>query len=130
MTQAPFVSVVDDDRFFRESMQRLMRSLDYRVANFPSAGEFLISPYLGETDCLITDVQMPAMTGVQLYNHLIDTGHPIPTILVTAYPDDDVRTRALKNGVVCYLRKPVDQKHLLRCIRAVLESGEPPKENS
>ena len=115
---------------FRESMRRLLRSLGYTVEAFPSAADLLASPRLVETACLITDVHMPAMTGIQLYSQLIDTGHPIPTILVTAYPDDVVRTRALKDGVVCYLQKPVDQKHLLRCIRAALASGEPPKENS
>ena len=73
---------------------------------------------------------MPAMTGVELYRHLIDVGYAIPTILVTAYPDDVDRARALNDGVVCYLRKPVDEKHLIRCLRAALQSGEPPEENS
>ena len=76
------------------------------------------------------DVNMPAMTGVELYRRLIDVGHAIPTILVTAYPDDDDRARALNDGVVCYLRKPVDEKHLIRCLRAALPSDEPPEENS
>ena len=130
MPKASLVSVVEDDQFFRESMRRLMRSLGYTVEAFPSAADFLASPRLVETACLIADVHMPAMTGIELYRHLIDTGHAIPTILVTAYPDDDVRTRALNDGVVCYLRKPVDEKHLMRCLRAALHSGEPPEENS
>ena len=124
------ISVVEDDLFFRESMRRLMRSLGYTVEAFPSAADFLASPRLVETACLIADVQMPAMNGLELYRHLIDAGYAIPTILVTAYPDDDVRARALNDGVVCYLRKPVDEKHLIRCLRAALHSGEPPKENS
>ena len=78
------VSVVEDDRFFRESMGRLMRSLGYTVEAFSSATDFLASPHLVETACLIADVHMPAMTGVELYRHLIDTGYAIPTILVTA----------------------------------------------
>jgi FixJ family two-component response regulator len=106
------VSVVEDDQFFRESMRRLMRSQGYRVEAFAAAADFLASPSLGETACLITDVNMPVMTGVELYRHLIDSGHSIPTILVTAYADDDVGSRALKDGVICYLRKPVDEKHL------------------
>jgi FixJ family two-component response regulator len=65
---------------------------------------------------------MPAMTGIELYKHLIETGHAIPTILVTAYPDDDARSRALKEGVFCYLRKPVDEEQLKRCLRAALSS--------
>ncbi len=119
------VSVVEDDRFFRDSMGRLMRSLGYNVEAFSSAADFLASPRLIETTCLIADVHMPAMTGVELYRHLIEAGHTIPTILVTAYPDDVDRARALNDGVVCYLRKPVDEQHLIRCLRAALESGEP-----
>ena len=124
------VSVVEDDRFFRDSMGRLMRSLGHTVEAFPSAADFLASPRLAETDCLIADVQMPAMTGVELHRHLIKVGHAIPTILVTAYPNDVDRTRALNEGVVCYLRKPVDENHLLRCLRAALPSAELPEEGS
>jgi len=130
MPNASLVSVVEDDQFFRESMRRLMRSLGYSVEAFPSAADFLASPRLVETACLIADVHMPAMTGLELYRHLIDAGYAIPTILVTAYPDDDVRARALDDGVVCYLRKPVDEKRLMRCLRAALHSGEPREENS
>ena len=72
-----------------------MKSLGHNVEAFSCAADFLASPRLVETACLIADVQMPAMTGIQLYKHLIDNGHAIPTILVTAYPDDDARVRAL-----------------------------------
>ena len=124
------VSVVEDDRFFRESMGRLMRSLGYSAEAFASAADFLGSPRLTETACLITDVQMPAMTGVALYRHLVEAGHAIPTILVTAYPNDVDRARALNDGVICYLRKPVDEQHLKRCLRAALTSGDSPEEDS
>ena len=130
MPKASLVSVVEDDQFFRESMVRLMRSLGYTVEAFPSAADFLASARVVETACLIADVHMPAMTGLDLYRHLIDMGHAIPTILVTAYPDNDFRARALNHGVVCYLRKPIDEKHLMRCLRAALDSGKPPTENS
>jgi FixJ family two-component response regulator len=126
----PLISVVEDDRFFRESMERLMRSLGHSVEAFPSAADFLASPRLAETACLIADVHMPAMTGIELYRRLIDRGHAIPTILVTAYPNDIDRARALNDGVVCYLRKPVDEQNFIRCLRAALTSGEPPEENS
>jgi FixJ family two-component response regulator len=125
MPKASLVSLVEDDQFFRESMRRLMRSLGYSVEAFPSAADFLASPRLVETDCLIADVHMPAMTGLELHRHLMDAGYAIPTILVTAYPDDDVRARALNDGVVCYLRKPVDEEQLVGCLRAALHSGEP-----
>jgi FixJ family two-component response regulator len=124
MTQKPLVSVVEDDRFFRDSMRRLMRSMGYAAEAFASAADFLASPRLGETACLIADVHMPAMTGIELYRRLIDTGRTIPTILVTAYPNEADRVRALNDGVVCYLRKPVDEQHLKRCLRAALTSGE------
>ncbi len=130
MPKSSLVSVVEDDQFFREFMRRLMRSLGYSVEAFPSAADFLASPRLVETTCLIVDVHMPAMNGIELHRRLIDMGHAIPTILVTAYPDNDVRARALKDGVVCYLRKPVDEKHLMRCLRTALHSDEPREENS
>jgi FixJ family two-component response regulator len=130
MPKASLVSVVEDDQFFRESMRRLIRSLGYSVEAFPSATDFLASPHLGETACLIADVHMPTMTGLELHRRLIEMGHAIPTILMTAYPDNDVRARALKDGVVCYLRKPLDENHLMRCLRAALHSGEPHEENS
>jgi FixJ family two-component response regulator len=126
MPKGSLVSVVEDDQFFRESMRRLMRSLGYQVEAFASAADFLASPRLGETACLIADVNMPVMTSVELYIHLLDSGHAIPTILVTAYADDDVRTRVLKHGVICYLRKPVGEKHLKRCLHAALQSREQP----
>ena len=127
MPKGFLVSVVEDDRFFRDSMRRLMRSLGYTVEAFPSAADFLASPRLAETACLIADVHMPAMTGIDLYRHLIDAGHAVPTILVTAYPDDADRSRTLNDGVICYLRKPVDETRLLQCLRAALPPGEPPE---
>ena len=126
MPKRSLVSVVEDDQFFRESMRRLMRSLGYRVEAFASAADFLASPRLDETACLIADVNMPVMTGVELYRQLVDSGQAIPTILVTAYADDDVESRALRDGVLCYLRKPVDEKHLEQCLLAALRRGERP----
>jgi FixJ family two-component response regulator len=130
MPKPILVAVVEDDRFFRDSMRRLMRARGYRVEAFPSAADFLASPHLSETACLIADVQMPAMTGPELHRHLIASGHQIPTILVTAYADDRVRARALKDGVVCYLRKPVDAKLLLGCLDAALQSWESTEDDS
>ena len=124
--QKVLVSVVDDDRFFRESMCRLMRSLGHTVDVFSSATEFLASPRLAETACLITDIHMPAMTGLELCRRLIDAGHAIPTILVTAFPNDVDRARALNDGVLCYLRKPVDEDQLTRCVSAAFKSGGSP----
>jgi FixJ family two-component response regulator len=124
------ISVVEDDQPFRESMKKLMMALGYTVEAFPSAAAFLASPLLTATGCLVSDVQMPGMSGVELHRHLIDAGHMIPTILVTAYPEEMTRNRALMDGVVCYLAKPVDDEHLERCLRSVFESSKPCEEKS
>jgi FixJ family two-component response regulator len=129
MSKAPLIAVIEDDFLFRDSMRSLMKSLGYTVEAFSSAADFLASSHLTETACLIADVQMPAMTGIELYRHLINTGYAIPTILVTAYPNDVDRAHALSDGVVCYLRKPVDEEHLIRCLRTALSSAEMPNEN-
>ena len=113
-----------------KSMRKLVISLGYTVKAFPSAADFLASPLLNETACLVSDVQMPRMSGVELHRHLNDAGYTIPTILVTAYPDEIGRRRALKDGVFCYLPKPVDDHHLERCLRSALESRTSPEENS
>jgi len=107
-----------------------MRSFGFIAEAFPSAADFLASPRLAETACLIADVHMPAMTGIELYRRLIDAGHAIPTILVTAFPNDVDRARALNDGVVAYLRKPVDEQHLRQCLHAALRSGGSPEEES
>jgi FixJ family two-component response regulator len=124
MPKRSLVSVVEDDQFFRESMIRLLRSLGYRVEAFASAADFLASPCLAQTACLIADVNMPAMTGIELYRHLSDAARAIPTILVTAYADDVDRIRVLTDGVVCYLRKPFNEQQLKECLHAALTSGE------
>jgi FixJ family two-component response regulator len=120
MPKTSLISVVEDDRYFRDSMRRLMRSLGYPVEVFSSAADFLASPRRPETSCLICDVQMPGMSGIDLHRSLVDAGCPIPTILVTAYPNDIDRTRTLNDGVVCYLGKPIDETILIRCLRGVL----------
>ena len=102
-----------------------MRSLGYTTEAFASAGDFLASRRLDETACLIADIQMPGMTGIELYARLIEAGNQIPTILVTAYPDEATRARALKDGVVCYLLKPFDDNDLMDCVRRAVEDGRP-----
>ena len=117
----PQISVVDDDESMREAIRGLMRSLGYTAQAFRSAEEFLTSHQVPNTSCLIADVQMPGMTGLELHRHLVASGKTIPTILITAYPDDRVRERALGDGVVGYLSKPFDENDLLACIRSSLD---------
>ena len=125
MPKAPLISIVEDDDLFLDSMIRLLRSLGYTVAAFPSVASFLASCSLDETACLITDINMPSMTGWELYARLVELGHKIPTILVTAYPNEAARSRALKDGIVCYLRKPFDDNDLADCVHKATEGGKP-----
>jgi len=92
--------------------------------------DFLRSRHLSNTACLVADVHMPGLTEVELHRHLVDAGYAIPTILVTAYPDEVVRDQALKDGIVCYLSKPVDDDCLERCLRSALQPGTPIEDNS
>jgi FixJ family two-component response regulator len=116
----PLISIIDDDESMREAIKGLMRSLGYRVEAAASAQEFLSSRYVRLTSCLIADMQMPGMTGLELHRHLSASGKPIPTILITAYPDNGVRARALSTGVIGYLSKPFEEDDLLACIRSAL----------
>jgi FixJ family two-component response regulator len=121
MLDRTLISIVDDDQLFRESMRKLVMLLGYAVEEFPSAADFLASRFLPETACLVADVHMPGMTGVELHGCLTNLGYAIPTILVTAYPDEFVRDRALRDGVVCYLSKPVDDEDLEQRLRSALK---------
>jgi FixJ family two-component response regulator len=120
----PLITIVDDDEDVLVSITSLMESLGFSTEAFSSAADFLASSSLVDSDCLIADVQMPRMTGIELHRHLMQSGHAIPTILITAYPDDSMQARALAQGVICYLPKPIDENGLLRCIRFALEYAE------
>jgi FixJ family two-component response regulator len=120
------ISVIDDDDDARVAITSLVEALGFTTEAFPSAAEFLACHNMAHTRCLIADVQMPGMTGLELHRHLMQSGRAIPTILITAYPDDNIRDRALSEGVVCYLQKPVaHDEGLLRCIRVALDRAKP-----
>lgn len=121
MTIKPSIAVVDDDESVREATTRLLRSLGFIAKGFSSPDEFLSSNRQHITSCLIADVQMPGKSGLALYGQLIASGNPIPTILITAYPDDTIRERALNAGVAGYLVKPFSEKELLDCIDTALK---------
>jgi len=121
----PLISIIDDDEDARTSLADLMEAMGFTVEVFASAAEFLTSPNVSHTSCLIADVHMPRMTGTELHSRLVDSGHIIPTILVTAYPDEGARTLALRQGVLSYLSKPLDEDVLLGCVRSALRRGEP-----
>ena len=115
------ISIVDDDTSVRNAARRLLRSLGYLTATFSSAEEFLQSGRLRETACLITDVQMPGMSGVDLQSHLTANGHDLPVIFVTAYPEASVRARALSAGAFGFLSKPFSEDNLIECLDRALE---------
>jgi FixJ family two-component response regulator len=114
------IAVVDDDESVRQALTGLMKSLGYRAAAFRSAEEFLNLKSGFSAACLIADVQMPGMTGPELYDRLVASGERIPTILITAHPNETVRRRALNAGVQCFLTKPFSEEDLLECIGRAL----------
>jgi FixJ family two-component response regulator len=116
------ISIIDDDDSVRESLRRLMRSVGFAVNVFASAEEFLDSDRLRNTDCLILDVRLPGMSGLELQRHLATSHSDIPIIFITSYEDDDVRGRALNAGAVDYFLKPFNDENLLDAIEAVLKS--------
>ena len=120
MGSLPLISVVDDDDCVRESLQGLLRSVGFAVQVFASAEEFLHSDHLQQTHCLILDVRMPGMNGLELQRQLASTRCEIPVIFITAHGNETARTQALKNGAVAYLCKPFSEEALLNAIRASL----------
>jgi len=113
------ISIVDDDECARTAMDGLVRSFGYVSATYASAEEFLESN-LNDTSCLITDVHMPGLTGVELHQRLLADGFTVPTIFVTALPDEGMRMRVLAEGAIGFLSKPFDQKSLIDCLNAAL----------
>jgi FixJ family two-component response regulator len=119
-TMVSVISIVDDDGSARSAAERLVRSLGWHAQAFASAEEFLQSPRLAETRCLIADVRMPRVGGLELQSRLIAQGHRIPIVFMTAFCEDNVRVRALAAGAVCVLSKPLQGPTLSRCIEAAL----------
>ena len=116
------IAIVDDDAMIRATLKDLLESAGYASVVFSSAQRFLKSKRLGTFACLITDMRMPGTTGLELHRRLVAAGHAIPTILITAYPEETVRARAASAGIRCYLPKPVTSDALLACVDAALES--------
>ncbi len=111
------ISIVDDDESVRRTTKLLVESLGYRAAVFESAESFLKSDQLYDTSCLVVDIQMPGMNGLQLQSHLADEGYSIPIIFITAYGDKS-RRRALQAGAVAFLDKPFSDEQLLKSLRS------------
>jgi FixJ family two-component response regulator len=117
----PIVAIVDDDESVGNAIKVFMRSIGLVAHAFSSGEEFLSSPELTRADCLVVDFDMPKMSGLDLHNNLSRLGKAIPTVMITAYPSDDIRARALQAGIICYLPKPFDESDLLNCIQTALD---------
>jgi FixJ family two-component response regulator len=124
MSEATLICIVDDDASMRAAIKNFVESAGFSADAFASAEELLASDAVDQAACLVADVQMPGLSGLALYERLSTIGKPIPTVLITAYPNDRMRGRALKAGVVCYLAKPFSDSDLLACIRSALGQGQ------
>ena len=123
MSENPLIAVVDDDASMREALQRLLRLEGFRTAMFASAEDFLQAGQLQDTACLIVDVRMPRMSGLELQRQLAATHYPIPLIFITAHGDEATREQALRAGAVDFLYKPFRDEVLLRAIHTALRSS-------
>jgi FixJ family two-component response regulator len=116
------IAIVDDDVSVRDSTKHLIRSLGYAAVTFASAEEYLRSEFIEGTSCLITDLRMPGMSGIELQERLIANGYRIPTIFMTAFFDENTRRRTLRNGAFGFLNKPFEDESLISCLDKALKS--------
>lgn len=117
----PLVFIVDDDESLRRALRNLFRSVGFRVETFASAEAFLESIHQEETSCLVLDLRMPGMNGLELLSHLSGTGSRIPAVILTAHSDDEARQRSLESGAVAFLSKPFSGKALLDAVRTAID---------
>jgi FixJ family two-component response regulator len=115
------IGIVDDDEAVRDSLGMLLESAGYKCAVFPSAEAFLASGTLDQTDCMVLDVRMPGMSGPELQCKIRESNSAVPVIFVTAQADEELRTRAMRDGAIAFLKKPFSDEDLLDAIRTVLD---------
>ena len=122
LSDIPVISIIDDDELVRDAVKGLVRSLGYAAAEHASAEEYLRSSERGASSCLITDIQMPGMSGADLQAQLIAEGNFTPMIFMTAFDNEKIRARVLKAGAYGYLKKPFDEKVLVLCLENALKT--------
>jgi FixJ family two-component response regulator len=122
MFEDDLISIIDDDALARDGIRELVESLGYKAVSFSSAEHFLVSGAITETTCVITDLQMPGLSGLELQEALRSQGHRTPVILMTAYPNESHRNRAINGGAVGFLSKPFDDAPLIKCLAAAIKS--------
>ncbi|HEV2698864.1 MAG TPA: response regulator [Terriglobales bacterium] len=125
MFEDELISIIDNDTLARYGVVALVESLGYKAVSFSSAEHFLASGAITETTCLITDVRMPGLSGLELQEALRSQGHRTPVILMTAYPNESRRNRAIDGGAVGILSKPFDDTSLIECLAAAIKSRSP-----
>lgn len=123
MTKAPTIAIIDDDETARTGLYFLVTSLGYNACTFGSATDFLQSAQLHDASCVISDVRMPVMTGIQLQAHMRTAGHKVPFIFITGVPEEGIRQQAFKDGAVGFLNKPLDAQALLGCLKRAVGEG-------
>jgi FixJ family two-component response regulator len=127
MANRPLVAIVDDDESIRHATRDLLRAAGFATATYEDAESFLRSENRASVACVVADIRMPGMTGLQLYQTLVASGHGIPTVIITAHPEDVAQSRARQVGITCYLSKPFAPDDLLECVRkAVARSQSAP----
>ena len=119
----PRIAIVDDDEAVREATQSLMQYLGYHPSTFPSAKEFLESDQIHDTSCLISDLRMPGLSGIDLQDRLNARGHRIPIIFITGHPEDGTRARAMKAGAVDFMSKPYNDENLIAGLDKALKAS-------
>jgi FixJ family two-component response regulator len=117
------VFVIDDDESVRRALKGLIRSLGHDAITFASAEEYLDSGHLLDTSCLIADIHLPGISGIELQERLVKDGHRTKIIFITGFPEEALRERALQAGAVCFLKKPFDDDSLVKCLDRALEAG-------
>ena len=120
MSTLSVISVIDDDASVRAATNNLLSSHGYLVHTFASAEEFLQSARLNDSSCIVADVQMPAMSGLDLLTNMRSRGYTVPFIFITAFPEESIRARALKAGAICFLAKPFAAPALINCVEAAV----------
>ena len=124
MAERPLVAIVDDDKSIRNSTSDLLKAAGFTAAAFEDAESFLGWPTRASVACLVADMRMPGMSGLELYEALVAAGHAIPTVIITAHPEELTQSRARAAGISCYLSKPFAPDELLECVgEALARSG-------
>ena len=127
MLDGTLVAIVDDDRSIRNATQDLLKAAGFSTATFEDAESFLGSASRAGASCVVADMRMPGMTGLELYQELVASGRGIPTVLITAHPDELTQARAHEAGITCYLTKPFAPDELLECVSEALAKSQTPR---